>query len=181
MKPNISVFTIIHRRRVFYLSRKDNKLWGNFVEIIWCFESVSTWINKTTWRNSSSNWIIYKRKMSGTSSENKWKGVVQQLATIDIEQKRVTKSRTSGNKWYNQWCDKWQRVTQQISTANINFGENSFFFRIMWYWYEYLKTKKVISLCQRLLQTIVIAVFKIYINLLRNSFVLFLKVTKCYF
>ena len=76
--------------------------------------------------------------------------------------------------------NEWQRVA-----TYINFGQTSFHFRIMWYWYEYLKNEKVISLCQRLLQTIVIAVFKINltnsINLSRSSSVLFLKVTTCYF
>ena len=83
---------------------------------------------------------------------------------------------TNDNKWYNEW--------QRVSTGGIewrevtksgNFGQTSFF-QIIWCWYEPF----FISLRQRLLQTVVIDVFKIYVNLSKSTIVVFLKLSTSY-
>ena len=60
-------------------------------------------------------------------------------------------------------------------TTGGNFGQTSFF-QIIWCWYEPF----FISLRQGLLQTVVINVFKIYVNLSNSTIVVFLKLSKSY-
>ena len=101
----------------------------------------------------------YLRWQRVTTNDNKW----QRVATND-------------NNWYNEW----QRVTtggiewREVTTSG-NFGQ-TFFFQIMWCWYEPF----FISSRQRLLQTEVIDVFKIYINLSKSTIVVFLKLSTSY-
>ena len=87
---------------------------------------------------------------------------------------------TSDSKWYNEW----QRVVKQATKSDIewrevrtsgNFGQTSFF-QLIWCWYEPF----FISLRQRLLQAVVIDVFKIYVNLSENTIVVFLKLSTSY-
>ena len=104
---------------------------------------------------------------SGTTNDNEWynewQRVVQQMTTSDNEWqwvvKRVTKSDI-----------KWWEVT-----ASGNFGQTSFF-QIIWCWHEPF----FISLRQRLLQAVVIDVFKIYVNLSKSTIVVFLKLSTSY-
>ena len=99
----------------------------------------------------------------GTSIDNKWQRVVQRVTTND-------------NKWYNEWQlvatgdIEWREVT-----TSGNFGQTSFL-QIIWCWYEPF----FISLRQRLLQALVIDVFKIYVNLSKSTIVVFLKLSTSY-
>ena len=119
---------------------------------------------KQLYWNQTSEWSFINRQMSGTSSDNEWQRVTTSGTTSDNEWQRMTTSgTTSDNKWYN----KWQRVTTvgikwREVTMSGNFGQISFF-QIILCWYEPF----FISLQQRLLQTVVIDVFKIYANFLR--------------
>ena len=101
------------------------------------------------------------------------------------------KRETSDNEWYNEWHriatsdNEWQRVEwKRVTTGDIewrevttsgNFGQTSFF-QIIWCWYEPF----FISLRQRLLQTVVIDVFKISVNLSKSTIVVFLKFSTSY-
>ena len=49
-----------------------------------------------------------KRQTSGTSSDNEWQRVVQQVATM------TTSGTTSDNEWYNKWYNEWQQVVQRV-------------------------------------------------------------------
>ena len=97
---------------------------------------------------------------------------------------------TSDNEWYNKWQrvtpndSKWYNEWQQVTTGGIewrevttssNFGQTSFF-QIIWCWYEPF----FISLRQRLLQIVVINVFKLYVNLSKSTIVVFLKLSTSY-
>ena len=126
-------------------------------------------------------WSFIKRQTSGTSSDNEWQRVVQRVITNDSEwynewQRVVQRVTTNDNEWYNEW----QRVTtggmewREVTTSD-NFGQTSFF-QIIWCWYEPF----FISLRQRLLQTVVIDVFKIYVNLSKSTIVVFLKLSTSY-
>ena len=133
---------------------------------------------KQLYRNQTSEWSFINRQMSGTSSDNEWQRVTTSGTTSDNEWQRVTTSgTTSDNEWQrmttsgttsdNKWYNKWQRVTTvgikwREVTMSGNFGQISFF-QIILCWYEPF----FISLQQRLLQTVVIDVFKIYANFLR--------------
>ena len=120
------------------------------------------WQRVTT---SDNEWYNKWQRMttSGTTSDNEWYSKWQ----------RVT---TNGNKWYNEW----QRVTTddfewQEVTTSVKFGQISFF-QIIWCWYEPF----FILLRQRLLQAVVIDVFKIYVNLSKSTIVVFLKLPTSY-
>ena len=105
--------------------------------------------------------------------------------------KRQTSRTSSDNEWYNEWHriatsdNEWQRVEwKRVRTGDIewrevttsgNFSQTSFF-QIIWCWYESF----FISLRQRLLQTVVIDVFKIYVNLSKSTIVVFLKLSTSY-
>ena len=105
-----------------------------------------------------------KRQTSRTSSDNEWYNKWHRIATSDNEWQRV----------------EWKRVTtgdiewREVTTSG-NFGQTSFF-QIIWCWYEPF----FISLRQRLLQTVVIDVFKIYVNLSKSTIVVFLKLSTSY-
>ena len=105
-----------------------------------------------------------KRQTSRTSSDNEWYNEWHRIATSDNEWQRV----------------EWKRVTtgdiewREVTTSG-NFGQTSFF-QIIWCWYEPF----FISLRQRLLQTVVIDVFKIYVNLSKSTIVVFLKLSTSY-
>ena len=108
--------------------------------------------------------MVQRVTASGTKSDNEWYNKWQRVTTND-------------NKWYNEW----QRVTTggiewREVTISGNFGQTSFF-QIIWCWYEPL----FISLRQRLLQTIVIDVFKIYVNLSKSTIVVFLNFQRAIF
>ena len=114
---------------------------------------------------------------NGSASDNEWQRVATSETTSDNEWyskwQRVT---TNDNKWYNEW----QRVTTddfecQEVTTSVKFGQISFF-QIIWCWYEPF----FISLRQRLLQTVQIDVFKIYVNWSRSTSVVFLKLSTSY-
>ena len=107
--------------------------------------------------------MVQRVTASGTKSDNEWYNKWQRVTTND-------------NKWYNEW----QRVTTggiewREVTISGNFGQTSFF-QIIWCWYEPF----FISLRQRLLQTVVIDVFKIYVNLLKSTIVVFLNLSTSY-
>ena len=110
---------------------------------------------------------------SSTSSDNEWQRVVQRVTTNDNEWQRVI---TNDNKWYNEWQRvktggiEWREVTK-----SGNFAQTSFF-HIIWSWYELF----FISLRQRLLQTVVIDVFKICVNLSKSTIVVVLKLSTSY-
>ena len=128
-------------------------------------------------------WYIEWQRMRTSDNEwyNEWQRVIQRVTTSgttsDNEWQRMTTSGTmSDNKWYN----KWQRVTAggikwREVTMSGNFGQISFF-QIIFCWYEPF----FISLHQRLLQTVVIDVFKIYVNLSKSTIVVFLKLSTSY-
>ena len=105
-----------------------------------------------------------KRQTSRTSSDNEWYNKWHRIATSDNEWQRV----------------EWKRVTtgdiewREVTTSG-NFGQTSFF-QIIWCWYEPF----FISLRQRLLQTVVIDVFKISVNLSKSTIVVFLKFSTSY-
>ena len=72
---------------------------------------------------------LIKRQTSGTSSDNEWKRVVQQMTTSENEWQRVVQQVTtsgtmSNNEWYNEWQRmttngiKWQRVVQWMITSD---------------------------------------------------------------
>ena len=95
---------------------------------------------------------------------------------------RVTTSgTTSDNEWHNEWYNEWQRMTTSENEwynewqRVVNFGQTSFF-HIIWCWYGPF----IISLRERLLQEVVIDVFKIYVNLSKSTFVVFLKLSTSY-
>ena len=100
------------------------------------------------------------------TNDSEWQRVVQKETTVT----------TNNNKRYNEW----QRVTtgyiewREVTTTG-SFGQTSFF-QIIWCWYEQF----FISLRQRLLQTVVIDVFKIYVNLSKSTIVVFLKLSTSY-
>ena len=138
-------------------------------------------------------WYIKWQRVakSGTTSDNEWQRVVQRVTTNDNEWQRVVQRVTANdNEWYNKWqrvtsndnkwYNEWQRVTtggmdwREVTTSD-NFGQTSFF-QIIWCWYEPF----FISLHQRLLQTVVIDVFKIYVNLSKSAIVVFLKLSTSY-
>ena len=149
--------------------------------------------------------IVYKKTdewqrmtTSGTTSDNEWQRVVQRVTTNDNEWQRVVQRvTTSGTKSDNEWQrvtmsgttsdNEWQQVVQRVTmsenrlhrmTRSDNewqFCPNSFF-QIIWCWYEPF----FLSLRQRLLQTVVTDVFKIYVNLSKRAIVIFLKLSTSY-
>ena len=132
--------------------------------------------------------MVHRVTTSGTTSDNEWYNELQRITTVvhnDL-QRMITSD--------NKWCNKWQRVTtndnkwynewQRVKTGGIewrevttsgNFGQTSFF-QIIWCWYEPF----FISLRQRLLQAVVIDVFKIYVNLSKSTIAVFLKFSTSY-
>ena len=101
-----------------------------------------------------------------TTSDNEWQWVVQQVTTSENEwQQVVQRVTTSDNRWF--WMTR--------SDNECQFWPN-FPFQIIWCWYEPF----FISLRQRLLQTVVIDVFKIYVNLSKSTIVVFLKLSTSY-
>ena len=132
--------------------------------------------------------MVHRVTTSGTTSDNEWYNELQRITTVvhNDWQRMITSD--------NKWCNKWQRVTtndnkwynewQRVKTGGIewrevttsgNFGQTSFF-QIIWCWYEPF----FISLRQRLLQAVVIDVFKIYVNLSKSTIVVFLKLPTSY-
>ena len=132
--------------------------------------------------------MVHRVTTSGTTSDNEWYNELQRITTVvhNDWQRMITSD--------NKWCNKWQRVTtndnkwynewQRVKTGGIewrevttsgNFGQTSFF-QIIWCWYEPF----FISLRQRLLQAVVIDVFKIYVNLSKSTIAVFLKFSTSY-
>ena len=132
--------------------------------------------------------MVHRVTTSGTTSDNEWYNELQRITTVvhNDWQRMITSD--------NKWCNKWQRVTtndnkwynewQRVKTGGIewrevttsgNFGQTSFF-QIIWCWYEPF----FISLHQRLLQAVVIDVFKIYVNLSKSTIAVFLKFSTSY-
>ena len=103
-----------------------------------------------------------KRQTSGTSSDNEWYNKWQRVTTND-------------NNWYNEWRVTTGGIEWREVTTSGNFGQTSFF-QIIWCWYEPF----FISLRQRLLQAVVIDVFKIYVNLSKSTIAVFLKFSTSY-
>ena len=148
----------------------------------WYIEGQQVTTSDNKWYNK-----LQRMTTSGTTSDNKWQRVTTSGTTSDKEWQRIT---TFDNDWYskwqrvttndNKWCNEWQRVTTddfewQEVTTSVKFGQISFF-QIIWCWYEPL----FISLRQRLLQAVVIDVFKIYVNLSKSTIVVFLKLPTSY-
>ena len=111
-----------------------------------------------------------------TTNDNEWYNEWQRMTTSDNEWynkwQRVT---TNDNNWYNEWRVTTGGIEWREVTTSGNFGQTSFF-QIIWCWYEPF----FISLRQRLLQTVVIDVFKIYVNLSKSTIVVFLKLSTSY-
>ena len=111
------------------------------------------------------------------TSDNEWYNEWQRVTTNDNEWYNKWQQVTTND---NKWCNKWQRVTtcgiewRDVATSG-NFVQTSFF-QTIWCWYEPF----FISLRQRLLQTVVIDVFKIYVNLLKSTIVVFLNLSTSY-
>ena len=61
--------------------------------------------------------LFIKGQTSGTSSDNKWRRVVQRMVTNDNEWQRVIqRMKTSENEWYNKW--QRQRMTTSVTTSD---------------------------------------------------------------
>ena len=110
--------------------------------------------------------------------------MVQRVTMNDEWQRVVQRVATSGTMTRTTSDNEWQPVVQRVTTGDIewpevtkssNFGQTSFF-QIIWCWYQPF----FISLRQRLLQAVVIDVFKIYVNLSKSTIVVFLKLPTSY-
>ena len=89
--------------------------------------------------------------MSGTTSDNEWQQVVQRVTTSEKRWHRMTRS-----------DNEWQ------------FWPNFLFSNTM------VLVWAVLHFITRLLQTVVIDVFKIYVNLSKSTIVVFLKLSTSY-
>ena len=132
--------------------------------------------------------MVHRVTTSGTTSDNEWYNELQRITTVvhNDWQRMITSDNKWCNKWQrvttndNKWYNEWQRVTtgdiewREVTTSG-NFGQTSFF-QIIWCWYEPF----FISLRQRLLQAVVIDVFKIYVNLSKSTIAVFLKFSTSY-
>ena len=142
-------------------------------------EWYNEWQRMTT---SDNEWYNKWQRMttSGTTNNNEWQRMTTSGTKSDNEWQRVTMSGTTSD---NEWQQVVQRVTMSENrlhrmTRSDNewqFCPNSFF-QIIWCWYEPF----FLSLRQRLLQTVVTDVFKIYVNLSKRAIVIFLKLSTSY-